>query len=168
MPAENYGAVADPAGPNSPRQTKGAVNAAPHFMTKFVRDRTITQLTAPRGRKTSAQPGFLTAQSRCPRGPYDSKWTAKEMTLKTAKKILALPFMIIQGVVGGAAEFCLWVGQAASTADTRGNSLPSVMAPFFFRALYVTTLTDGSHRSHPAGCRNARGRYTSRGNRKRC
>ena len=40
-----------PWGPNSPRQTKGAVNAAPHFITKFVRDRTITQLTAPRGAK---------------------------------------------------------------------------------------------------------------------
>ena len=63
------------------------------------------------------------------------------MTLKTAKKILALPFMIIQGVVGALAEFCLWVGQAASTADSRGNSLPRAMGSFFFPALYVTTLT---------------------------
>ena len=63
------------------------------------------------------------------------------MTLKTAKQILALPFKIIQGVVGGVAEFCLWVGQAASTADSRGNSLPRAMAPFFFPALYLSTLT---------------------------
>ena len=42
-------------GPNSPRQTKGTVNAAPQFITKSVRDRTITQLTTPRGRKASAQ-----------------------------------------------------------------------------------------------------------------
>ena len=63
------------------------------------------------------------------------------MIRKTARKILAIPFIITQGVVGALAEFCLWVGQAASNADTRGNSLPSVMAPFFFRALYVTTAT---------------------------
>ena len=64
------------------------------------------------------------------------------MTLKTAKQILALPFRIIQGVVGALAEFCLWVGQAASTADSRGNSrLPRAIASFFFPALYLSTLT---------------------------
>ena len=54
---------------------------------------------------------------------------------------MAFPFITTQGVAGSVAEFCLWVGQAASTADTRGNSLPRAMAPFFFPALYVTTLT---------------------------
>ena len=63
------------------------------------------------------------------------------MIRKTARRILAIPFIITQGVAGVLAEFCLWVGQAASTLDTRGNSLPRVMAPFFFRALYVTTVT---------------------------
>ena len=66
---------------------------------------------------------------------------AMEMILKTAKKFLTFPFIITQGVAGALAEFCLWVGQAASTADTRGNSLLSVMAPFFFPALYLSTLT---------------------------
>ena len=63
------------------------------------------------------------------------------MILKTARKTLAFPFIITQGVVGALAEFCLWVGRAASAVDTCGNSIPSAMAPFFFRALYVTTLT---------------------------
>ena len=65
------------------------------------------------------------------------------MILKTAKNILAFPFIITQGVVRALAGFCLWVGQAASTADTRGNSLPRAMAPFFFPALYLSTLTAG-------------------------
>lgn len=64
-----------------------------------------------------------------------------EMILNTARKILAFPFIITQGVAGALAEFCLWVGQAASTADTRGNSLPRAIGSFFFPALYVTTLT---------------------------
>ena len=63
------------------------------------------------------------------------------MILKTAKKILAFPLIITQGVAGALAEFCLWVGQAASIADTRGNSLRRAMAPFFFPALYLSTLT---------------------------
>ena len=64
------------------------------------------------------------------------------MILKTARKILASPFIITQGVAGALAEFCLWIGQAASTADSRGNSrLPRAIASFFFRALYVTTVT---------------------------
>ena len=63
------------------------------------------------------------------------------MILKTAKKILAFPLMITQGVAGALAEFCFCVGQAASTADTRGNSLPRAMSPFFFPALYLSTLT---------------------------
>ena len=64
------------------------------------------------------------------------------MILKTARKILAFPFIITQGVVGALAEFCLWVGQAASTADSRGNSrLPRAIASFFFPALYLSTLT---------------------------
>lgn len=36
MPAENYGAVADPAWPNSPRQTKGAALAAPTQSQKLI------------------------------------------------------------------------------------------------------------------------------------
>ena len=64
------------------------------------------------------------------------------MIVKTAKKILAFPFIITQGVVGSLAEFCLWVGQAASTADTRANfRLQRAMASFFFPALYLSTLT---------------------------
>ena len=63
------------------------------------------------------------------------------MILNTARKILAFPFIITQGVAGALAEFCLWTGQAASTADTRGNSLPRAVAPFFFPALYLSTLT---------------------------
>lgn len=63
------------------------------------------------------------------------------MILKTARKILAFPFVITQGVVGALAEFCLWVGQAALTADNRGNCLPRAIGAFFFPALYVTTLT---------------------------
>ena len=64
------------------------------------------------------------------------------MILKTAKKILAFPFIITRGVVGALAEFCLWVGQAASTADSRGNSrFPRAIASFFFPALYLSTLT---------------------------
>ena len=63
------------------------------------------------------------------------------MILKTARRILAFPFIITQGVAGALAEFCLWVGQAASTADSRNNSLPRAMGSFFFPALYVITLT---------------------------
>lgn len=63
------------------------------------------------------------------------------MILKTARRMLAIPFIITQGVVGALAEFCLWVGEAVSAEEARGNSLPRVMAPFFFRALYVTTAT---------------------------
>ena len=67
------------------------------------------------------------------------------MILKTARKILAFPFIITQGIVGALAEFCLWVGQAASTADSRGNSrLPRAIATFFFPALYLSTLTTAS------------------------
>ena len=61
--------------------------------------------------------------------------------LNTARKILAFPLIITRGVAGALAEFCLWIGQAASTADTRGNSLPRAVGSFFFPALYVTTLT---------------------------
>ena len=54
---------------------------------------------------------------------------------------MTFPFIITQGVVGALAEFCLWVGQAATTAEARDNSLPGAMGSFFFPALYVTTLT---------------------------
>ena len=63
------------------------------------------------------------------------------MIRKTARIFLAFPFVITQGIAGALAEFCLWVGHVASTADTRGNSLPRAMAPFFFPALYISTLT---------------------------